>query len=205
MMNFLRTVKKIFIGFMSFLVLAICCLSFSMPLDQGGLGMSGFLAFVIWVALMFVFVKASTVASAVIAVIILIGGRIAKVGISQDFIESSGEMIGTLIGGLVVFYIIIQMISSFTDGGGNESSTKSSSSKDARYSQELANEQRREKMKAWGQPVGSGSCPHLLRIDMGYYDSWNCYRCAVTGATFDDEFCRHLCYYEPKYKNCSRR
>ena len=103
------------------------------------------------------------------------------------------------------FYIIIQLVSSFSGDGGNEPSKKSSSNRDARYSQELVNEQRREQMKAWGQPVGSGSCPHLLRIEMGYYDSWNCYRCAVTGSTFDDEYCRHMCYYEPKYKNCSNR
>ena len=203
MRNFFRTVKNLFFGFLSFLILAVCCLSFSMPLDQGGLGMSGFLAFVIWVVLMFVFVKMSTVGSAVIAVIILLGGRIAKVGVSKDFIEASGETIGTIIGVLLVCYIIIQLVTSFGGDEGNGQSTKSSSSRNDRYNQELANEQRREKMKAWGQPVGSGSCPHLLRIEMGYYESWNCYRCAATGATFDDEHCRHLCYYEPKYRNGS--
>ena len=205
MRDFFRGVKNIFFGILSFLFLAVCCLSFSLPLNQGGLGMNGFLAFLIWVGLMFVFVKASTVGSAVIAVIILVGGRIAKLGISKEFIESSGELVGTLLGGLFVFYIIIQLVSSFSGDGGNEPSKKSSSNRDARYSQELVNEQRREQMKAWGQPVGSGSCPHLLRIEMGYYDSWNCYRCAVTGSTFDDEYCRHMCYYEPKYKNCSNR
>ena len=205
MKDFFRAVKNIFFGIFSFLILAICCMLFSLPLNQGGLGMNGFLAFLIWVGLMFVFVKVSTVGSAVISVIILLGGRIAKLGISTDFLENAGDLIGTLIGGALVFIIIIRMISSIFGDGGDGASTKSSSSRNARYSQELANEQRREKMKAWGQPVGSGSCPHLLRIEMGYYDSWNCYRCAVTGSTFDDEYCRHMCYYEPKYRNCSNR
>ena len=144
MRDFFRGVKNIFFGILSFLILAVCCLSFSLPLNQGGLGMNGFLAFLIWVGLMFVFVKASTVGSAVIAVIILVGGRIAKLGISKEFIESSGELVGTLLGGLFVFYIIIQLVSSFSGDGGNEPSKKSSSNRDARYSQELVNEQRRD-------------------------------------------------------------
>ena len=110
MRDFFRGVKNIFFGILSFLILAVCCLSFSLPLNQGGLGMNGFLAFLIWVGLMFVFVKASTVGSAVIAVIILVGGRIAKLGISKEFIESSGELVGTLLGGLFVFYIITFVI-----------------------------------------------------------------------------------------------
>lgn len=73
--------------------------------------------------------------------------------------------------------------------------------RDNEYEQIRA-EQENERMKAWGYPVESGSCPHLLRIEMGYYESWNCYRCEVTGGTFDDDYCRNMCYYEEKYRHC---
>ena len=66
-------------------------------------------------------------------------------------------------------------------------------------------EQEKERMKAWGSPVESGSCQYLLRIESGYYKSWDCYRCAVSGATFDDDFCRSRCYYEYKYRHCVLR
>lgn len=91
----------------------------------------------------------------------------------------------------------------FKSGSRQSGSSESSESRsEERRYYDTENESRREQQKKWGSPVGSGSCPYLLRIDMGYYEGWDCYRCAKTGGTFDDNYCRNLCYYEWKYKNC---
>ena len=53
-----------------------------------------------------------------------------------------------------------------------------------------------------GRYVQGGSCPHLLHLDSEFYEGWRCYKCEMTGATFEDEYCRKMCYYSEKYRNC---
>lgn len=59
-----------------------------------------------------------------------------------------------------------------------------------------------EAQRKRGRYVQGGSCPHLLHLDSEFYEGWRCYKCEMTGATFEDEYCRKMCYYSEKYRNC---
>lgn len=117
MANFFRTIKNIIIGFFSFMLIALCGLLYSRPINDSGLGMSGILAFFLWLVLMFLFFKVSTGGAAVLALGIYIIGRVMKVGISESAIESIGEVIGFLIVGFILWKIFIP------SGSGNSGSS----------------------------------------------------------------------------------
>ncbi len=182
-----------------FLCIVMCCLMLGSN-EIKNISHPFLTAVIVFVVSFFIFRKISPFAGMVVCLI------------AYMFFTMRGEDVGTIVAnveevapyiiGLGLFLFFINSLGKDNSEPSSPSRSQNSSEARGRSSSEIEAERQREKRKAWGSPVGSGSCPYLLRIDMGYYEGWNCYRCGRTGATFDDGFCRGLCYYEWKYKNC---
>lgn len=200
--RFFDKLFNLMMSWLCFLCIATCSLMLGSN-EVKGINHPFLTAILVFAVSIFIFRKISPFAGMVVCLI------------AYMFFAMRGEDVNTIAGKLeeVAPYILGLgfLLFLFNSLGKNSSDTSSSSEVQRTTethsggSSEYERERQRDKMKAWGSPVGSGSCPYLLRIEMGYYDGWNCYRCSRTGATFDDGFCRELCYYEWKYKNCHSR
>ena len=191
-------------------VLCFCCIML-MPLmiltDLGGRNYSHpvITAILLFVVSMFIFRKISPIASVVVCIVayIVVTGMNGGLEVTEELKTALSPLISVGIGFALLYGLFLRPRSGGSDS--SSGSSQKSGRQESRRNSDYDAERQRDKQKAWGQPVGSGSCPYLLRIESGYYESWNCYRCAKTGGTFDDDFCRNLCYYEWNYKNCNVR
>lgn len=63
-------------------------------------------------------------------------------------------------------------------------------------------EKMKEAERRRGRPVAGGACQYLYERDTGYYEGWRIYRCDVTGAEFEDGYCRKHCLYAKYFYEC---
>lgn len=63
-------------------------------------------------------------------------------------------------------------------------------------------ERMKEAERHRGRPVAGGACKYLYSREAGYYEGWKVYRCDVTGAEFEEEYCRKHCLYADYFYKC---
>ena len=112
MSRLIKAIEGFFVAIFSFLFIALVALASALPIDEGGLGFGGIIAFLIWIILMLIFVKVSRPGAAILGIVAFIIIRLAKVGtdgITQSLINNQ-ESFETLIGIPIVLFIIYKIL-----------------------------------------------------------------------------------------------
>lgn len=159
-------------------VMCFCCILL-VPLmiltDLGGRNYSHpvITAILLFVVSMFIFRRISPIASVVVCIVayIVVTGMNGGLEVSDELMTDLSPLISAGIGFALLYGLFLRPRSGGSDS--SSGSSQKSGRQESRRNSDYDAERQRDKQKAWGQPVGSGSCPYLLRIESGYYESWN--------------------------------
>lgn len=105
-MGFFEKLKKIFVGFMSFLVVSLMASYSIMPKEAGGIELNGLIALLLWIVFIFLIVKGHPFISGLFSVATYIALKIFKFGIESE----NADALIVLFGRAAIFVFIMYLL-----------------------------------------------------------------------------------------------
>jgi predicted RNA-binding Zn-ribbon protein involved in translation (DUF1610 family) len=126
MSKLFKAIEGFFIAVFSFLFISLIAVASALPIDEGGLGFAGIIAFLIWLFLMLIFIKVSRPGAAILGIVAFFAIRLVKVGtdgISQS-LTNNQESIEMIIGIPIMLFIFYKIFLGGSSGKAGKTTGK---------------------------------------------------------------------------------